>query len=451
MFTPDSILASFCYVLELSPFHLLAYYPFRKHLRYPAWVVFFLAGSNLAAEFLVCCYLFCNGKDVRNMDLLFALVSMIIYFSCVKTELPKLIFMYVMIINYTMIVRGIAIFLIVWFFYDEQTTFLLLGSPSNTIIRMIPSLLSTPFMLYFLNITRERVLCSHAPKLWSTMWMLPTLTTAVILLFTWNPNTISTAGLTYLTARIILLILFIMIYYILVNSLESVRLQGEAEERARNQEQFIALQHNQYIQLQRQIEETRQARHDLRQHLHMIQAYLDKGDNEQLKEYIRKYGEKLPLNTGKIYCSNYAVDTVVRYYAEKAENANIRFDTQLQLPKTLPIEEPDICILLGNLLENAVDACCRITDQHTFIKIHAQIAGDSAISITVDNSCPTMPTVKNQQLQSTKHPTSGLGTLSIRNIAAQYHGFADFQYENNVFYASVFLNPQPAGTDLWEP
>ncbi len=412
MFTPEALLASFCYILELSPVHLLAYYPFRDNFRFPSWMVFLLAGSNLCAQFFVCCYLYQAGQDARNIDIFFAVTSMIIYFSCIRTELPKLLFIYIMVLDYMMIIRGISVFLAIQFFYNPQTPYVWLGSPLHTMLRLFPCLLSAPFMLYFLNITKERVLKSYAPRLWSMVWLLPALTTFIVLLLTWNFNMISTSGLTFLIARMALLIIFITIYYLFIDSLESLRLQGEAQERARNQEKFISMQHLQYIQLQKQIEETRRARHDLRQHLNLIQAYLDKGDNETLRDYIDKYGKSLPLNTGKVYCSNYAIDTVIRYYAEKAADEKIQFDTQIKLPENLAIEEPDICILFGNLLENAVDSCRQYSGKPPFIRVRAQIAGDCAVSIIVDNSCPSTFRQNDPIIPSTKHEGPGLGTLS---------------------------------------
>lgn len=440
MFTPDALLAAFSYILELSPFHLLAYYPFRDDLRRPRWAVFFVA-LNLSVEFIVCCYLYTAGKDVRAVDLLFALLSMLIYFSNVRAELPKLVFIYVMIVDYILVVRGISIFLYVRFFHTPGTPYLLLDDPSGTMIRLIPSVLLAPFMLYFLNVTKERVLRSYAPTLWSTMWLLPVLTTGIVMLFTYDLDLISVTGLSFLLARVCLLIISIVIYFIFVSSLESLRLQGEAEERARNQAQIIALQQFQYTRLQKQIEETRLARHDLRQHLNLIQAYLDTGDTATLGDYIQKYGQKLSLNAEKTYCQNYAVDAVVRYYAAKAEEAQIQFHDQIRLPEHLSIDEPDICILFGNLLENALESCLQLPTGTPFIRVHAQIAGRSAVSITVDNASQKPPARKKGQLLSTKHPGTGVGTLSICSIAERYHGVAEFKWQDGVFYASVFLNP----------
>lgn len=442
MFTSAALLTSLCYIMELAPYHLMAYVPFRGQLRFPKWAVSCLVGGNLFVEFLVCCHQYSIGQDIRNWDLVFAATSIIIYFTCIKTQLSKLLFIYLLIVDYIMILRGAAIFIDIRFFHDRSVPYKLLDNQLwSFAIRLIPLIVTAPFMTMFLYTTKERVLRSNAPQIWRVIWMLPGLNTIIVCLFTYNLNTLSISGLSFLLARVSLLITTIIIYHQLVSSLDVLRLQGEAEERARNQENFLALQRLQYSRLQKQIEETRQAHNDLRQHLNMIQAYLNKGDNESLKAYIEKYGQSLPLNSWKVYCSNYAIDTIVRYYAERAEKAGVRFESQLNLPQDLAVNEPDICILFGNLLENAVEAAALVSESSSFIRIHAQVAGERAISITVDNSCQAPPSTQDDRLLSTKHSGPGTGTLSIRNIAAQYNGIADFKYDKNIFYASVFLNP----------
>ena len=441
MFTPASLLAASSYLIELLPYHLLAYYPFQDRLRYPAWFVTLLIGLNMTAEFLVCCYCHFLGKDIRTWDFFMAVISLCIYLWCVNAEISKLLFIYILVVDYVMIARGTAIFLDIRFFSQPGTIYRFLGAPGDTMVRVIPVAITAPFMFKFLTITKERVLHSHAPQLWRTIWLIPGLTSFTILALTWNINVASVATLATLLARLSLLIMIFVIYYVLVTSLESLRLQGEAEERTRNQEQLLIFQRMQYSRLQKQIENTRQARHDLRQHLNLIQAYLDSGDEQILKEYLTKYGQKLSSLTPRTYCSNYAVDAVVRHYAEMAHENHIRFDSCIQLPARLWVDEPDICILFGNLLENALEACLLMPEGSPFIRIHARVAGEKAISITVDNSSRQAPSTKDGSLLSSKHGSPGTGTVSIKNIAGQYHGIADFKYEGGVFFASVFLNP----------
>ncbi len=399
LITPSALLSSFSYIVELLPFHLLAYYPFRGQFRFPLWAVVFINAVLMSVQCLGYVYLYGIGADARPFDISVALIFMVTYMSCVKTNIPKLLFIYTLIVDYIMIARGTGIFLEICFFTEPGEPLHLLGAPSVTISRMVPTV------------------------------------------FTYNLNVISVARLAFLLARVCLLIMVLIVYYLLVSSLESLKLQGEAEERARNQEQIMAMQRAQYSMLQKQIEATRHARHDLRQHFNVIQGCLECGDVELLKDYIAKYGQKLSALTPKTYCSNYAVDAVVRHYAEMAAERHIRFDSHILLPQQLSIHEPDICILFGNLLENAVEACARMPGASAFIRIHAKAAGEQAISITVDNSCPGAPAMKDGYFLSSRHPGNGTGTASVRNIALQYHGIADFKYESGVFYASVFLNP----------
>ena len=441
MFTPSVLLSSFSYILELLPFHLLAYYPFRGHLRFPIWAVLFVNGFFMSLQFFLYSYMHSMGSDIRSLEPLFALIYMATYLTCVKADISKLLFIYTLVVDYIMIVRGTAILLEIRFFTEPGETYRLLYTPASTIIRMVPFAITTPFILAFLNITKDRVLRIQAPQLWRTIWLIPALTSFIVLLFTWDLNIVSVSGLAFLLARVCLLITILIVYYVLVSSLESLTLQGEMEERARKQEQIMAMQRAQYSMLQKQIEETRHARHDLKQHLNVIQGCLERGDMAQLKDYITKYGQKLSALSPKTYCSNYAVDAVIRHYGDMAQEQGIRFDSHIALPPQLWIDEPDICILFGNLLENAVDACMGETGDSPFIRIHARVAGERAISITVDNSCPNPPVMKDGFFLSSKRSGKGTGTVSVRNIAMQYNGIADFKYESGVFYASVFLNP----------
>ena len=441
MFTPSVLLSSFSYMIELLPFHLLAYYSFRGQFRFPLRVVLSVNGFFLSVQFFLYSYQYSTGGDIRTLDILVALISMITYLAFVKADIGKLMFIYTLVVDYTMIVRGIAIFLEIRFFMESGETYYLLDTPFKTLLRMIPFVITSPFMLIFLNITKERVLQTHAPQLWRTVWLIPAHTSFIVLLFTWDLNMIHVSGLAFLLARVCLLITIFIVYYVLVSSLKSLKLQGEAEERARNQEQIMAMQRAQYSMLQKQMEETRHARHDLKQHLNVIQGCLESGDVAQLKDYITKYGQKLSALSPRTYCSNYAVDAVIRHYGERAQEHGIRFDSHIVFPSQLWIDEPDICILFSNLLENAVDACIAEPGESPFIRIRTRVAGERAISITVDNSCLNPPVMKDGFFLSSKHSGKGTGTISIRNIAAQYNGIVDFKYKSGVFYASVFLNP----------
>ncbi len=436
MFTPTILIEAMCAVLNTIPTRILAHYPFRDKLRIPMWGLYLMIAANMLLHFLGYSWFLMRGYNVHIIDIVTAVLGILTFYACIRVDISKLTFIYLLMANYMMILRGITVFVRISLLSALEATTTL-----ETLILLTISFITVPPMIAFLDLLKERVLRSNAPQLWKAIWIIPATTTVLVYLFTIDHNPTTLEGLWYLLARVSLLLIFLIMYYYLVSSLDSMQMQKDAEEKSRQQEQFIALQHLQYLHLTKQIEETRAARHDLRQHLNLISAYLDKGDMDALRDYIKAYGKKIPSNTWTVYSLNYTVDTIIRYYAEKAEFEGITFEYQLDLPETLAVPNPDICVLLGNLLENAIEACQEMTESAPFIRINAAIAGEQAIAITVDNSCRQAPTIEQDQFLSTKHEGIGVGTLSIRNIAATYDGLADFRYENGVFYASVFLNP----------
>ncbi len=217
--------------------------------------------------------------------------------------------------------------------------------------------------------------------------------------------------------------------------------QYEARFEAIQKSQILSMQLKQYESMRAKMEETRIARHDLRQHLRLMTAYLENNDIESLTNYIKSYGESMPDESEQKFCDNTVVNTLVRYYSVKAQEHQIQFDVHLCIPEIINILEPDLCVLLGNLLENALDECMRHPQESCCIKLAGRLRGTRTLIITVDNSPALKPSVSDHILLSSKPSRSGagIGTSSIRNIAERYHGEAKFEWRQRVFYASVIL------------
>ena len=128
------------------------------------------------------------------------------------------------------------------------------------------------------------------------------------------------------------------------------------------------------------------------------------------------------------------------YYAEKAEKSGLRMEAEFRMDSRCVIPEPALCVLLGNLLENALEACSRESEPGP-IRVRAMQTGESMLSLTVDNPCSRRPRWTDGRLLSEKSDGFGSGTESVRIIANQYNGDARFEWRDGVFYASVMLNP----------
>ncbi len=421
--------------LMFFPYRILSYYPFWNRLRFSRKTTLALMiGSEIGVR-LFLGFVALYGGNTRIAEFIVIPVCAVIYFSCVRLALSQLVFFYLFVTDHLLIIRGLTAFLLAHLLPGTEL-FTWQGGLLHTAVFLV----TLPLILLFWRSTVNRMLEARSPNLWRTIWIIPLFTTVIIQLYTYDISPSAAGSFQFLFSRVGLFVCMVVIYYVLLRSLDTLRAQATLEEQARASTQLLMLQRNQYELLRQWIEETRAARHDLRQHLKLIQSYLESGDKEVLADYVAAYRQTLPKDTTEIYCLNPAVNTIVTYYGEMARERGISFDTMLDLPPQLFVLEPDFCVVTGNLLENALEAL-QEGEPKAFIKIRARIKDEKELILTVDNGPVPKPLTKDGQFYSSKHEGPGIGTSSIKRIATYYNGVADFQWKNGIFYASVFLRP----------
>lgn len=421
-------------ILTMSlPYRVLAYYPFRKRIRLPWAAVLALIFASEAVVRVAVYLVGLNGGNSRALEFILFPICAVIFFCCTCMEPSKLLFFYLFVTDHIIIVRGLTVFVLARFLPGSG-----LFSLPGYLIHLAFFVVTLPLVLRVWYGTVKRMIDVRSPGLWRTIWISPAFTTAVILGYTYDIGGESAGSLRFLFSRVGLFACMIMVYYVLLQSLDTIRVQTVLEEQARAGGELLALQRRQYELLARRIEEIRTARHDLRQHLKLIQTYLANGDKKALADYVAAYGETLPSDTVELFCENPAVNAIVSFYGEKARNQGVAFETRLDLPAQLPVSDPDFCVVVGNLLENALEAL-GADRPGAFLEISASVKAGKELILTVDNGPVKEPLMQDGQLISSKHEGTGIGTASVKRVAAHYHGVADFSWKEGVFYASVYL------------
>lgn len=418
------------------PYRVLGYYPFRKQLRFPAWSIALLVGISQLLQSSIYAWMPGTSLPQRAAEGVFAIVCFLIYMISIDADHWKTLFLYVFLFDFTVVLRGSAYFIEARLFYSPALVF---DSPRSILINLLLLIVTIPFMVAFLARTKDLVFQTDAPALWHVIWLLPAFTTVIVMMYTADISPENVYQFRFFFSRVLLILGMFGVYQVLLHSLDVIRREAVTAEQATQQANLLALQRTQYSQLARHIEETRQARHDLAQHLRIINSYLNTGSEEALREYVAHYEQSLPPDTSRTWCKNYAVNTLIHYYYEESEKSGIDFTANLNLPADLPIGEPEFCSILGNLLENALLACRVVKDTAPFIRVLAKADGHRII-LTVDNTCTEAPKTKDERFLSSRHEGYGLGTASVRAIAQKNNGSADFRYEEGMFYASVILN-----------
>ena len=165
-------------------------------------------------------------------------------------------------------------------------------------------------------------------------------------------------------------------------------------------------------------------RHDLRQYLTLAEA----------SAVLRDAPDPAPP-VGEL--ESWAVSALKRHYLERAKVLGFQADLQLTLPQTWEDAIPDVCLVLNNLLENAIEALQR--EGGGWLRA-GSIATSGYFSLVVGNSC-TKPlrTLGGRYLSSKAPGRFGIGLETVQEIAKRYGGLAEFTVENGAFRASVFL------------
>ena len=178
-------------------------------------------------------------------------------------------------------------------------------------------------------------------------------------------------------------------------------------------------------------------RHDLRHHLAVIRRYQEQHMDQKLSEYLNALSANIPVDTEERLCENDAVDAVARYYLSMAQKTGLTsVSLALHIPSdTGQVQETDLCIIIGNLLENAVTACRG--REHSFLRMQSRIQY-GIMTITMDNSCPLVCKNPDGSFRSRK-TGGGSGLASIRSAAEKYGGGARFEEREHTFCSSVYL------------
>ena len=272
---------------------------------------------------------------------------------------------------------------------------------------------------------------------WYVFWVLPLMFIALnLFMIPIYPTTLYTGrvlqGYIVLSiAMLVLLFVFNTIFLLMATSLNR-------NARLRQENQLLSLQQQRYENLKTAIEEARQARHDMRHHLNHISMLAEENDMETLKAYLAQTVSRIP-DLDMHFCENRAADSVLGYYCALAKREGIPFSAQIDLPQTLPVDEIDMCLVLSNLLENALEASLRTVPARRWMKVNAYVHAERLLLMQVENACDGEIKETNGVFRSSKRKGNGIGIQSVRHIAEKNGGASTFAYQNGVFCAKIML------------
>lgn len=421
--------------VNILPLLALALLPFRDSLRLPGRWVALLAAALCAVDGWTSWLAMQSGAGVE-LTVLCVFLYLGFYLAAVRSSPLKLLAVLLILMNFASLATVTADFLI---YLIKPEAFYRLYSWEYTALYALGLGLAFPMFYRLLDRRiRPQVTAGHAERFWRYLWAVPATFCAVYYYMIFSAGSVGKFSRSWKNVLFLWainaggLLVTDMMARLLEEGRENLRLQSSNSQ--------LALQLSQYEFLQQSMEQTRRARHDLRHHWTVLQKFIDSGDQTALEAYVREHLATLPPDSGPACCKNFAANAVLCYYGERAAQAGVEMEVSFQMGERAVISEPELCVLLSNLLENALEAAAG-GEGAPFIRVSARQTGGNMLSLTVDNTSPRPPRRQGEQLLSNKRDGPGLGTESVRAIAARYSGDARFSWRDGIFYASVMLNP----------
>ncbi len=202
----------------------------------------------------------------------------------------------------------------------------------------------------------------------------------------------------------------------------------------------LTLQHAMYGNIQDRIEEARHAKHDMKQHIHVVAAYLQEKKYDELEKYLQRYQKSMTNDVPLFFCEHSAINALLQYFAGYAKIINTGFSAAVALPNDVGIPDEELVVTLGNLLENAIEACVLQETPTSVISVKGKVDKGS-VFFKVVNTCLAPPETDSEGVfLSSKRAGRGIGLRSVKNITQKYNGVMKAHWENGMFITSVLLN-----------
>jgi sensor histidine kinase regulating citrate/malate metabolism len=181
-------------------------------------------------------------------------------------------------------------------------------------------------------------------------------------------------------------------------------------------------------------------RHDYHNHLQVMKAHAASNEIFAISEYLDKLENDLKSVDKVVKTGNIMVDAILNSKISLAASKEIPVNAKASVPKTLSVSEIDLCVLIGNLIDNAAEACLKQQNKsERFIRVYIG-RHKEMLYISVSNSVGGEIRKSGKTYISTKDSDShGFGLMRIDRIAEKYGGYVNRQNEDGVFATEIML------------
>jgi sensor histidine kinase regulating citrate/malate metabolism len=195
-----------------------------------------------------------------------------------------------------------------------------------------------------------------------------------------------------------------------------------------------------YAEVENMYKQVRGWRHDYKNHIQTLKAYMSVNEYDKVNAYLDELNEDLTNVDTIMKTGNIIIDAILNSKISLANSKKIDVNAKVSVPENLNISEIDLCVIIGNLLDNAIEACEGITsDGEKFIRIFIGMK-NTQLYVYIANTAPGGKLTKvNGRFTTRKSGYHGYGLVRVDKTVEKYRGYVKRSSEDGAFTTEILL------------
>jgi len=286
----------------------------------------------------------------------------------------------------------------------------------------------TLFILLFARSLFAKIFISSGKKIWLLFSFMAAFTYAAMVVV------ISVSdGVQRISLLVFAFCTFCALCYAIINTHEKTKRRVEAE----FANSIISSGRGHYEKMNDQQNSLRIMRHDVKYHISAAREMLRSGKGDEVDGYLSEVESLVTENELPVFCKNTVINALLSGYAERCRKSGISCGFEAALPEPMSVPNYEMCVVLGNLLENAVEAALKL-DSGRYIELKANYKHQQ-FAVTVKNSFDGTVLSDDGQPVSGKKD-GGFGLRSVQAVVERYGGKLITEWDGNTFTAYVIID-----------
>lgn len=194
-----------------------------------------------------------------------------------------------------------------------------------------------------------------------------------------------------------------------------------------------------YAEVENMYRQIRGWRHDYRNHIQMMKSYAASDDMEAIKKYLDELDEDLSTVDTVIKTGNKMTDAILNSKISLAKSRNIPVIADAHVPVALTTSELDLCIIIGNLFDNAIEASMGLPEEERLIRVYMDMKNTQLYMCFTNFTAGKKMKKENGLFKTTKGSGHGFGLVRIDTIVERNGGYLNRNSEDGAFTTEILL------------